>query len=1303
MRRTLAILTLCAAARLHAATVTYDFNSASFAAAVSGSSATASDMAFELAVPAPGTSPQVQQLAERSDSVGGICYYINQRSFNDSDVVSMAVTESGVKFTVTPAAGTALDFSSGTLSLDVSVYSDGIAVTDSIGLYAIVGGVTSAVDTVKTVTNPSGGSNTLDMYEVGTTTRVGGWNLTATATTSEDSNVVFDLSAMGTLSVDQSVTFKVTGLVNLLNTANFNSSFDNYVVTFAESGAPSAAAVTYDLDSGLSGSTAGSLTVGALSFTNGLNSDASDERNAERGWYDGDASGDYMFYISGRSSDNKGTATANLDMTAGAPSYLSFTLTPAPGESFDFSSGTLSLDSILYNDGTLTFDMGYQLWADIGSGWTSVGGVQVVDGQGGGTGSGTVYEVDETTVLSPGNAMTAGTVEAITNALNFDLSTLGSLSSDQTVTFAVALSGTRDNHYTFNSGMDDIVVSLIEGVSGNNVPLATNDTYGVDEEDVLTVSVPGVLANDGDADGDPLTAVKVSDPVNGSLSFSTNGSFSYTPDTNFYGVDSFTYRANDGTASSAPATVTITVTNVADAPVAVAESYGVAAGASLNVAAPGVLGNDSDADGDSLTAVKVSDPLHGSLALTSGGAFVYTPDSGYLGTDSFEYRVYDGSLYGNTVTVSVTVAEPVAGDRPNILLFFVDDMGYGDTTAYNTNCPVDMPHVELLAEQGMRFTDAHTPAALCAPNRYSLLAGNYVWRNSGNSGWNINEGSQIASGQETVADMLKKAGYVTAMFGKGHIGGDMPTATSTVYGPSDSPHPQADSNVALEYDWTQRLSDGVSEHGFDYSFVAYGGIQEHVHVFFENDWLYGDPADAVHLTAGTISTDNGLSTIEGNDAGDGMPYWYSCEVGPMLTQKTLDFIDRHYQTNLVNGTSEPFFIHYCSQSVHVPHTPPDDFLGTAVGGTTQVPSSKGGYSQHSDMLYEVDVALGKMLDALDARGLLENTLIIFTSDNGGLKDAVTGTDFSNQPLNGYKSTAWEGGHRVPFIVKWGDGTAEGSHIPPGSVADQMVNIMDIYTTLAEMVGVNVAADQAMDSVSLRSILLEGNTNEVRTIMAGFGGGQYYLRDGNWKYIQPGGTAPEGLYDLGADLGETVNLLATYPSRVSTMNSQLNNILAYEGTTNRTTAVPAPVPNPAVQVDADGDGMEDGWERLYFASTNALNGGALDDIDQDGLGNLAEYALGGHPTAGADGDSILPKFGMSSSDVEYVFNRRTNAATLGLVYQLEHTDNLVSNVWSTGGYVEVDAGDLGNGLESVTNLFSTVGKTNEFIRLKIISP
>ncbi len=199
---------------------------------------------------------------------------------------------------------------------------------------------------------------------------------------------------------------------------------------------------------------------------------------------------------------------------------------------------------------------------------------------------------------------------------------------------------------------EDITIT----VSGaNNPPVAVNNTYTTNEDTALNRAAPGVLSNDTDADGDNLTAVKVSDPAHGALTLNSNGSFTYSPNANYNGTDSFTYRANDGQANSNTATVTITITAVNDTPVAVNDSYTTNEDTALNRAAPGVLSNDTDADGDNLTAVKVSDPAHGTLTLNSNGSFTYTPAANYNGTDSFTYRANDGQANSNTATVTITI------------------------------------------------------------------------------------------------------------------------------------------------------------------------------------------------------------------------------------------------------------------------------------------------------------------------------------------------------------------------------------------------------------------------------------------------------------------------------------------------------------------------------------------------------------------------------------------------------------------------------------------------------------------------
>jgi VCBS repeat-containing protein len=197
-----------------------------------------------------------------------------------------------------------------------------------------------------------------------------------------------------------------------------------------------------------------------------------------------------------------------------------------------------------------------------------------------------------------------------------------------------------------------------DGPPSNSPPVANNDSYATDQDTPLQVAAPGVLGNDTDADGDPLTAVLASGPANGSLTLNANGSFSYMPAAGFSGTDGFTYRAYDGTANSNIATVEILVYEIEDentAPVAVNDSYSTDQDTPLQVVAPGVLGNDTDADGDPLTAVLGSGPANGSLTLNANGGFSYTPAAGFSGTDSFTYRAHDGTAHSNLATVTITV------------------------------------------------------------------------------------------------------------------------------------------------------------------------------------------------------------------------------------------------------------------------------------------------------------------------------------------------------------------------------------------------------------------------------------------------------------------------------------------------------------------------------------------------------------------------------------------------------------------------------------------------------------------------
>ncbi|MCX7006439.1 MAG: sulfatase-like hydrolase/transferase, partial [Kiritimatiellaeota bacterium] len=351
---------------------------------------------------------------------------------------------------------------------------------------------------------------------------------------------------------------------------------------------------------------------------------------------------------------------------------------------------------------------------------------------------------------------------------------------------------------------------------------------------------------------------------------------------------------------------------------------------------------------------------------------------------------------------------------------------------------VPTPNIDKLAREGMRFTDAHTAAALCAPTRYTVATGNYTWRGRLPGGtWGWNQEPQFMPGQKTVGHLLQEAGYRTSLFGKLHYGGIF------------------EKNDAGKADFTKPMKIGPREWGFTYSYVLLGGHQGPPYCFIENNRVDGDGAKVTQLEAGPLN--GGVVPV----AGPGLPDWDSRKVGEKLVEKVIAFID--------SDKDKPFYVHLSTDGAHGPYTPPDTLLGEPVKGVTKM-------SPKTDMDYEVDVVVGKLVEVLTKRGLLEKTLIIVTSDNGGIPadretfghDAVGG-------LRGAKSQIWEGGHRVPFVAHWK------GHVPAGEVRNQLIGTLDIVPTFVELAGGKFEADQMLDSVSLVPVLLgkRGDDKPVR--------------------------------------------------------------------------------------------------------------------------------------------------------------------------------------------------------------------------------
>ncbi len=488
---------------------------------------------------------------------------------------------------------------------------------------------------------------------------------------------------------------------------------------------------------------------------------------------------------------------------------------------------------------------------------------------------------------------------------------------------------------------------------------------------------------------------------------------------------------------------------------------------------------------------------------------------------------------------------------PNVVFILADDIGYGDIGAYGGR--IATPNIDALANAGMRFTDAHSPAALCAPSRFSLLTGSYPYRNGRAGGtWDINNSSGFDAGSEhlvegrhvTVGEILQRAGYRTAFIGKMHLGGDVYDSKGRVIREKDRLN---------EMDFSRGLRNGVGEHGFDYSFGLASGIQHEPYAYFENGRYWTIDPTAPADNSSTVLRKNGRYTVGNNGVSEIVEAqeiparmdrdYDSSQVGPMLVRKAIGFIERHRERNEREGRNRPFALYYSSQAIHVPHTPPKDFDGDPSTVDEPVAGTTGGIT--SDMVRELDLQVGALVAELREAELLDDTLIFFTSDNGALwPDSTEYGDpkhDNNGPWRDYKASVYEGGHRVPFIVRWGDGSPAGSKIEPGSVSDQLIVAHDWVATMYELTGQPMAPDQAMDAASLLPLLLgedDGPVHEFILYQAGYSQ-VGALRKGSWVLVVDEHNEATELYNLEADPSQAQNLvdLPEHAARIEQMREE----------------------------------------------------------------------------------------------------------------------------------------------------------------------
>lgn len=424
-----------------------------------------------------------------------------------------------------------------------------------------------------------------------------------------------------------------------------------------------------------------------------------------------------------------------------------------------------------------------------------------------------------------------------------------------------------------------------------------------------------------------------------------------------------------------------------------------------------------------------------------------------------------------------------AKDRPNVIVVLADDIGVGDISHYrkmNTNTIVlETPHIDKIANQGMVFTQAHAPAALCAPSRYAVMTGNSCYHSPFPWGvWGAYQESPIAKNQLTLGKLMQQAGYKTSFFGKWHLGGDYMRKdnSSEIYrGPRNKPE--------LDVDIT-KIIDGPNQKGFDYSFTYPAGIQASPYAVYENgDWYPLSDNSEIGFVSQENMSKIGVKLDKLEGLGD--LAWNPHNMGPLLVHKAVDFIKANA------NKKEPFFMYYCSQAVHLPHTPSAQLNGVKIAGTTP--------SKHMDMIKELDVQMGMLIEELKAQGEYENTVFIFTSDNGGLHTSKATLNSGHQPSDiyrGSKNSPFEGGHRVPFIVSWP------TKIKANQQSNEPILGLDIMATLAAITKQKIPEGQAVDSYNLLPVLTNKKNADGHAFLMvqGGTGKEVILIENGWKLI-----------------------------------------------------------------------------------------------------------------------------------------------------------------------------------------------------------
>jgi len=480
---------------------------------------------------------------------------------------------------------------------------------------------------------------------------------------------------------------------------------------------------------------------------------------------------------------------------------------------------------------------------------------------------------------------------------------------------------------------------------------------------------------------------------------------------------------------------------------------------------------------------------------------------------------------------TVDASDSNAKRPPNVVLILADDLGYGDVGCYNPESRIATPNLDRLAMQGMRFTDAHSPCTVCTPTRYSLLTGQLAFRipNGGKVFTGAGGPSLIASDRLTLPQMLREAGYTTACFGKWHVG-------MTFYDQAGEPIHQGGLEAVKRIDYSKPITGGPIDCGFDYFFgTACCPTTDWLYAYIDGNRVPQPPTtqlDRKPLPKHPYANDNRPGMIA--------PDFDLEEVDMKFLERSTAFLVRH----VTESPNKPFFLFHSTQTVHLPSFPGRRFKGKTTSGP------------HGDFIFELDFVVGELMASLERLGVADDTILIFSSDNGPEVPTVhhMRTDHHHdgaRPWRGVKRDNWEGGHRVPLIFRWP------GNVPAGSTSDQTTSLTDVMATLAAILDITLPNEAAEDSYDMLPALLEQDETPIRPylLQQGFGGARYLaIRRGRWKYLAHQGsggnryadhpllrqyqlpeTAPEApgqLYDLDNDPGETKNRYFQHPDVVA---------------------------------------------------------------------------------------------------------------------------------------------------------------------------